>query len=191
MTYQEKLEETLISALETGFVVFFYRKVNGEKRAAVGTSNIELIKKISNWRPKGNSDNNRSGAYAYYDLVDEDWRSFRRGNLIDIAVDTWGCPVMEKRRYITNIQTAIRMAIKYAAERSDTERMESLVDLLMSGQTSVQCDKLVADKIVEEDILNASKEVNRPASEIMDDINSAAEEIISLVNEYTRRLNKY
>jgi hypothetical protein len=184
---ETNLENTLISALKTGFVVFFYRKINGEKRAAVGTSNIALVKQISCWRPKGDCDCNRGSAYAYFDLIDGAWRSFRRDNLIDIAINDFGCPVNSKYRYVTDTQTAIRMAIKYAALKSDTTRMEDLVDLLLYGQTVVTCDKIIADIKVDEDT-KAAYSRSRSTSDIIDDINESSEELVSLVHELTRRL---
>lgn len=63
--------DELRSSLRRGTFRFYYRKTNGDLRAAIGTLQLERIPESS--RPKGGKISERQ--LPYYDLERGEWRS--------------------------------------------------------------------------------------------------------------------
>ena len=69
-------------ALSDGIVTFKYRKVNGEERTAVGTTNRDAAGD-GYIEPRGTG-TVKEGVISYFDTEAQGWRSFREENFIGI-----------------------------------------------------------------------------------------------------------
>lgn len=83
MSSKKKPIEKLEEKMQSGIVLFNYRKKNGEIRYAAGTINSALIPATSVPKSAVKLINN-SGNANYYDFLSGDWRSFKPGELIRI-----------------------------------------------------------------------------------------------------------
>lgn len=70
--------ETLRASLRRGAFRFYFRKISGDLRVAIGTLNMEKIPKLSH--PKGGKISDKQT--AYYDLVKGEWRSVSKSQEI-------------------------------------------------------------------------------------------------------------
>ena len=80
---QNNITPALLSLLNKGIVKFTYRKVDGTIRNAVGSRNLDAVRKcfgIYVPTPKTGKNN----PTAYYDIEKEDWRSFKAENVLSI-----------------------------------------------------------------------------------------------------------
>jgi hypothetical protein len=65
-----------------------FRKLNGDERILVGTGCDDLVPKEH--QPKGTGNPNYCEAFPVFDLVKQEWRSFKPSSLIDIeGVADW------------------------------------------------------------------------------------------------------
>lgn len=67
--------------MKTSVVTFYYRKVDGSVRRAVGTLRVDLIPARTDGTGRRQSDE----VQVYYDSEKSAWRSFRKSNLLVIA----------------------------------------------------------------------------------------------------------
>lgn len=75
------LIEALQFKLVNGTAHFIYRKVNGELREAFGT----LLERVADRNINGRGYPRKlDGLQAYFDIEEQEWRSFRYENLITI-----------------------------------------------------------------------------------------------------------
>ena len=73
----------LLSLLNKGIVSFTYRKVNGEIRKAIGSRNLDSVRRnFGIYVPAPKTGN--SNPTAYYDITSEGWRSFKAENVLSI-----------------------------------------------------------------------------------------------------------
>lgn len=138
--YQEKKEQVLKEALNQGFVMFFYRKSDGTMRKAIGTRNVEIVMRISSWKPTGAKEN--TGALCYFDLVRLAWRSMSHGSLSEIAVAEFGKGEFEIERYILSQSYAARAAINECMENGTFGNIPHLVDILAGNYVWQANDQL-------------------------------------------------
>ncbi|MBB4037653.1 hypothetical protein GGR21_003574 [Dysgonomonas hofstadii] len=75
------LIEVLQFKLINGTAHFIYRKANGELREAFGTLLTKTVERNINGRGYPRK---LDGLQAYFDIVEQEWRSFRYENLITI-----------------------------------------------------------------------------------------------------------
>lgn len=186
-------EKVLKNALNTGFVMFFYKKSDGTRRRAIGTRNIGIIQRISSWRPTGNKEN--TSALCYFDLAKLAWRSMSFGSLIDIAVADFSQPLVTKERYLISQSFAARMAICEAIENGEAGNVPHLVDILTSNSVWQPQDEFilkgnydsvkrqVAESLKE--YLNLKEEYNK----LVDDYNTLAERHNEVVREYSKNIS--
>ncbi len=66
-------------AMAKGIVKFYFQKVDGTRREAYGTTNLNRIP--SEYHPKGESKNIPT-LQVYFDTEKNAWRSFKKANLI-------------------------------------------------------------------------------------------------------------
>ena len=72
----------IVEMLNEGKVEFSFTKINGEKRDAVGTTNLDLIP-ASDRTTITNSES--SDTVTYYDLGKNAYRTFRRSSVTRVA----------------------------------------------------------------------------------------------------------
>lgn len=70
----------LKTAMKAGIVQFFYRKINGEIRQAFGTLKSEILPETQGTGRKANET-----VQVYYDTDRQEYRSFKRCNLLYIV----------------------------------------------------------------------------------------------------------
>lgn len=66
-------------AMAKGIVKFYFQKVDGTRREAYGTTNLNRIP--SEYHPKGESKNIPT-LQVYFDTEKNAWRSFKKANLV-------------------------------------------------------------------------------------------------------------
>lgn len=65
-----------------------FRKLNGDERVLVGTACDDLVPKEH--QPKGTGNPNYAEAFPIFDLVKQEWRSFKPSSVIEIeGVAEW------------------------------------------------------------------------------------------------------
>lgn len=186
-------EKVLKSALNTGFVMFFYKKSDGTKRRAIGTRNIEIIQRISSWRPTGNKEN--TSALCYFDLAKLAWRSMSFGSLIDIAVADFSQPWILPKRYIISQSFAARMAICDAIENGEAGNVPHLVDVVCNNTVWQAQDEFILKSNYEsakrqsaeshKEYLNLKEAYNK----LVDEYNTLAERHNEVVIENNKNIN--
>lgn len=67
--------------MATATVVFFFKKLDGTTRRAVGTLDFDKIPSISS---KGNNRKQNNSVQTYFDVEKQSWRCFKRENLIAV-----------------------------------------------------------------------------------------------------------
>ncbi len=72
----------IVEMLNEGKVEFSFTKINGERRDAIGTTNLDLIP-AADRTTITNSDN--SDTVTYYDLGKNAYRTFRKSSVTKVA----------------------------------------------------------------------------------------------------------
>ena len=72
--------------MQAGIVNFTFDKVSGEERPAFGTRCPEIVTRHGG-DPNGKRENGPLKTFNYFDLVRNDWRSFRPENFVRINDD--------------------------------------------------------------------------------------------------------
>lgn len=80
-TLSEALKEAwsnvkLTTAMQSGIIKFYFRKVDGTIREAYGTLKHELVP------PTGDYRRNNDTCQVYFDTEKQDWRCFKKANLV-------------------------------------------------------------------------------------------------------------
>lgn len=72
------LSEVITAALNVGIVKFWFTKIDGSKRVAIGTRNPHILE-LTGGTPKGEGDRRESNPTltCYYDFVKGSWRCFK------------------------------------------------------------------------------------------------------------------
>ena len=186
-------ENVLKKALNEGFVMFFYKKSDGTKRRAIGTRNIEIIQRISSWRPTGNKEN--TSALCYFDLAKLAWRSMSFGSLIDIAIADFSQPWIMKERYLISQSFAARAAICDAIENGDAGNVPHLVDIVTNNAVWQPQDEFVLkgnyDSVKRQASENRLEYLNlkEAYNELVDKYNTLAERHNEVVSENIKNIN--
>lgn len=68
-------------AMKSRIVKFYFQKVDGTIREAYGTLSVALIPPTSDGNPRQKNDT----VQTYYDSERQDWRCFKKANLISIV----------------------------------------------------------------------------------------------------------
>lgn len=128
------------SALRFGFVKFMYRKVSGEIRVAIGTKNLDYLKKIDSL-PSGDD---KRGKYqnlcTYYDLVRGAWRCFRKDLFEHLVFDN-----LTKEEACTQ---ALAIAIK--DQECDVESVMRDVTMLIGTDSTSKITDFVCGHITDD-----------------------------------------
>jgi len=186
-------ENVLKKALNEGFVMFFYKKSDGTRRRAIGTRNIEIIQRISSWRPTGNKEN--TSALCYFDLAKLAWRSMSFGSLIDIAVADFSQPWVKQERYIVSQSFAARMAICDAIENGEAGNVPHLVDILTNNTVWQPQDEFILKgnyNRLKREVDESRKEclnLKEKYNELVDQYNTLAERHNDVVRENAKNIN--
>ena len=186
-------ENVLKKALNEGFVMFFYKKADGTRRRAIGTRNIEIIQRISSWRPTGNKEN--TSALCYFDLAKLAWRSMSFGSLIDIAVADFSQPWVKQERYIVSQSFAARMAICDAIENGEAGNVPHLVDILTNNSVWQPQDEFILKGNYNSAKREAAESraeylsLKEAYNELVDEYNTLAERHNEVVTENIKNIN--
>ena len=77
------IADELRRQLSKGIVVFTYRTKDGYRRKAIGTRNLDLVRRMGIYVESPKSDVHRPN--CYYDLEKRGWRSYLPQNIISIG----------------------------------------------------------------------------------------------------------
>lgn len=82
----ENIVDVLREKLQQGEVYFVYKKKDGSQRAAVGTTNLDLVPQWQWPKDMGaeTKDERNDSLVTYYDIEKQSWRSCKTENILEI-----------------------------------------------------------------------------------------------------------
>lgn len=82
----ENIVDVLREKLQQGEVKFVYKKKDGSRRAAVGTTNLDLVPREQWPKDMGaeTKDERNDSLVTYYDIEKQSWRSCKTENILEI-----------------------------------------------------------------------------------------------------------